>query len=305
MFPAKIHPIANSSARSNIISLNLKPRDLTPLGFACERWSPTPVDGLNRYNEIELHLVKSGSLTYLFGGERVTLEPGRLALFWAASPHQIIKSTSQLDYLVIKIPLIWFLQCQFPGNLVHPILNGQVVVDPDWDPPADIKQFNRWAQNIQSQQPPCLRATQLELEARLLRLTISLPARTESNRCDRAISTPFGSGQARRVVQMVSFIAQNYTERVTVEQISKSVGLHPHYAMNLFHKTFGTTLINCVTQHRISHARRLLITTDQKIVNVALMVGFNSISRFNAAFKTACSCSPREYREKHQNVNFN
>jgi AraC-like DNA-binding protein len=102
---------------------------------------------------------------------------------------------------------------------------------------------------------------------------------------------------------MVSFIAQNYTKPVTVESVSRSVGLHPHYAMNLFRKTLGTTLIHCVTHHRISHAQRLLITTDKKIVDVALTVGFNSVSRFNAAFKKASDCSPREYREIHKNAN--
>ena len=60
---------------------------------------------------------------------------------------------------------------------------------------------------------------------------------------------------------------------------------------------------NCVTHHRISHAQRLLITTDKKIVDVALTVGFNSVSRFNAAFKKATDCSPREYREIHKNAN--
>ena len=75
--------------------------------------------------------------------------------------------------------------------------------------------------------------------------------------------------------------------------------LHPNYAMNLFQKTFGTTLINYLTQHRVSHAQRLLATTDQTITDIAFNSGFNSISRFNDAFRRACGCSPREYRRSH------
>jgi len=290
------------SPRFNIISFTPKPRDFTPHHFSCERRSPAPPEDPNRYNEIELHLIKSGSLIYLFGGEEVRFEPGRLALFWGASPHQLIKSASQVAYDVIKIPLTWFLQCRFPGEFVRPVLHGQAIVDPAPDSQGDIKQFDRWIRNIQSKQEANHRVAQLEMEARLLRMALSMPERPEVRR-GKSISTSLGSNQVRRVGQMVAYIAQNYTKQVTVELVSKSAGLHPHYAMSLFRRTLGTTLINCVTQHRISHAQRLLITTDKKIVDVALTVGFNSVSRFNAAFKKATDCSPREYREIHKNAN--
>jgi AraC-like DNA-binding protein len=291
------------SSRFNIVAFNPKPRDFTPHNFTCERRSPAPPDDPDRYNEIELHLIKSGSLTYLFGGEQVTFEPGRLALFWGASPHQLIKSASQVAYHVIKIPLSWFLQCQFASEFVRPVLHGQAVIDPEPDLQVDIKQFDRWIHNIQSQEPSLLRITQLELEARLLRLAMSMADQPEPHPDERANGASLGSNQVQRVGQMVSFIAQNYTRHITVESVSKSVGLHPHYAMNLFRKTLGTTLIHCVTHHRISHAQRLLVTTDKKIVDVALTVGFNSVSRFNAAFKKTSACSPREYREIHKNAN--
>ena len=84
-----------------------------------------------------------------------------------------------------------------------------------------------------------------------------------------------------------------------MQQIGDYVKLHPNYAMNLFQKTFGTTLINYLTQHRISHAQRLLATSDQSITDVAFNSGFNSISRFNEAFRRACGCAPRAYRRSH------
>ena len=93
---------------------------------------------------------------------------------------------------------------------------------------------------------------------------------------------------------MASLIAQRYTEPLTIEMIGDAVDLHPNYAMSLFRKAFGATLIDYLTQHRVSHAQRLLATTDQKILRVALDSGFGSISRFNDAFRRACGCSPRE-----------
>ena len=98
---------------------------------------------------------------------------------------------------------------------------------------------------------------------------------------------------------MACLIAQRYTEQLTVAEIGERVGLHPNYAMGLFKKAFGTTLIDYLTHHRVSHAQRLLATTNEKIVEVAFNSGFNSISRFNEAFRRACGCTPRAYRLQH------
>jgi AraC-like DNA-binding protein len=102
-----------------------------------------------------------------------------------------------------------------------------------------------------------------------------------------------------KVEQIACLIAQRYTEPLTVAEIGKGVGLHPNYAMGLFKKAFGTTLLDYLMHHRISHAQRLLATTNEKIVEVAFSSGFNSISRFNETFRRACGCTPREYREQH------
>jgi AraC-like DNA-binding protein len=108
------------------------------------------------------------------------------------------------------------------------------------------------------------------------------------------------SVDAEDLHDMACCIAQNYTEPLTIDDISREVGLHPNYAMGLFKKTFGTTLIDYLTRHRVSHAHRLLATTDDKIVDVAFSSGFSSISRFNEAFRRACGSSPRDYRKQHE-----
>jgi AraC-like DNA-binding protein len=100
--------------------------------------------------------------------------------------------------------------------------------------------------------------------------------------------------------QMACYIAQRYTEPLSVEEISRCVGLHPGYAMTLFQKTFGMTLVGYVTQHRVAHAQRLLATSDKKVLPIAIESGFGSLSRFNEVFRRLCGCTPREHRRKSQ-----
>jgi transcriptional regulator GlxA family with amidase domain len=60
------------------------------------------------------------------------------------------------------------------------------------------------------------------------------------------------------------------------------------------------TLIDYISQHRVNHAQRMLVTSDESILNVAFSSGFHSLSRFNAVFKTYAGCTPRTYRRNHR-----
>src|SRR4029077_15692755 len=100
--------------------------------------------------------------------------------------------------------------------------------------------------------------------------------------------------------QMAQFVAQHYTEPLRVEDFSRSAKLHPGYAMTLFHKSFGMTLIEYITHYRIAHAQRLLATTNKKSLTIAFESGFGSLSRFNDAFRRATGCSPRQHRTKYK-----
>jgi AraC-like DNA-binding protein len=97
---------------------------------------------------------------------------------------------------------------------------------------------------------------------------------------------------------MAKLIATRYTDALGIPEIAATVGLHPNYAMNLFKKTFGMSMLEYLTQHRLFHARRLLATTDAKVADVAFASGFGSLNRFYAIFQASDHCSPREYRKR-------
>ena len=284
-----------------MVSFDPSRPNFAPYGFTCELWTPVPMKRADRHNEIELNLLKHGSLTYLLGGNNVTIPAGRLAVFWAAIPHQIISSKDKTEYFVATIPLAWFLQCQFPPHFVEAILHARVVLDPEpRTRGGDLEMFERWVHDLEEPQAMRRRIAFLEIEARLLRFALAVPAEKETAPGRKAGQVKIDVGGLNRAEQMACFIAQHYTEPLTAEQISKAAGLHPNYAMSLFKKTLGISLIDCVTQHRVSHAQRLLATTDEKIIEVALSSGFASLSRFHEAFKKMCGCSPRDYRKEHR-----
>ena len=254
----------------------------------------------DRHNEIELNLLRSGSLTYLFGGKRVTVSHGCLTAFWAAVPHQIVGFSDDPEYYVITLPLAWFLQCRLPENLADRLLHGQFIGDPTPDRSGlDYQLCETWMPELVGQAEEPRSAVRLELHARLLRLAEALPAAggAGSDRRDRGL---LGEGGLNKVEQLAAYIGQHYQESLRIEEVARVVGLHPNYAMSLFKKTFNLTINEYLTQHRLSHSQRLLASTDLKIVDVALDSGYPTLSRFYEAFKKSCGCSPSSYRRRHR-----
>jgi len=254
----------------------------------------------DHHNEVEVNLLESGYVTYLLGGQKVRIQKGHLSAFWAAVPHQIIDFDRTSSYFVATIPLQWFLQWRLPDEIVQPLLQGQVIADPSVQrAKSDAELFGHWEEDLRTPTTDLRKAVLLEMEARFVRLCHALIPLQSASPSARKRHAALSDTGLNKVEQMACLVAQRYTERLTIEEISKAVKLHPNYAMSLFQKSFGTTLIAYLTQHRVSHAQRLLATTDMKIVDVAFDSGFTSISRFNDAFRRACGCSPREYRQSH------
>lgn len=269
-------------------------------GLTCVYWQPSSMERPDYHNEVELNYLKSGSVTYLYGGRKETLEAGRLTAFWAALPHQVIDFSADAVYFAATIPLQSFLQWRMPEGFVQALMQGRFLSESDpgmasWDGAL----FERWERDLCAGRPELEKPVLLEMQARLSRLALTL-SEPENRGENTEHSQPLTAAGLSKVEQMACFIMKNYTEKVTVQRISEFVDLTPNYAMNLFRQTFGSTLVDYLTQHRVSHAQRLLMTTELPIMEISLESGFSSISRFNEAFSRSCGCSPRQYRQQHK-----
>jgi AraC-like DNA-binding protein len=182
-------------------------------------------------------------------------------------------------------------------------MSGQLIQEPNSSQSySDKTLFDQWYRDINCNSTSFHEIVLLEMKARLLRLAGNLGDNdTQLAGNPRSRNTkPVGIHNVSKIESMAKFISQNYTERICIADIAGEVNLHPDYATNLFKKTFGITLNNFVIQHRVHHAQRMLVTTSKKILEVAYASGFNSLSRFNASFKSLCGCTPRQYRASHQ-----
>jgi len=272
--------------------------DFAPYGFTCEIWEPRRMPRPDRHDEIEINYLDRGSLTYLFGGQHVTVEARQVTAFWAAVPHQIIGFDKLNFYYVVTVPFGWVLQWGVPEQMLAALTQGQVVADRRRSRgQLDRQLFDQWHRDFTSGSRLEREVIVLELRARMLRLSQFV-----QNKEAMPVLTPRADGKQQqtnleKAESMACFVARQYTSRIQIKDIAECVGLHPDYAATLFRKTFGTTLNVLITRHRIAHAQRQLVTTDERVVNIAHDSGFESLSRFNRAFKQLAGMTPRQYRK--------
>jgi AraC family transcriptional regulator, melibiose operon regulatory protein len=274
--------------------------EFSPYGFSCTRWTATRMPRCDRHNEIELNLLERGKVVYLMGGRKVAVPAGRLSLFWACVPHQVVDFEGLSEYSVLTIPLAWFLQWRLPDAFTQSILHGGVIVEPEKGHLAsDRAGFERWIEDLQVGSEERRQVSLLEVEARLRRLALGL-AKDMPPHSRRESPAVLDQWDLSKAEQIACFVAQQCTEPLTAEMIGRHVDLHPNYAMTLFQRTFGITLMQYVIHYRLSYAQRLLVTTTDLIVDIAFRSGFGSLSRFNEAFQQSFGCTPREYRRAHK-----
>src|SRR5262249_38604390 len=104
---------------------------------------------------------------------------------------------------------------------------------------------------------------------------------------------------ASQIERIVGFIGAHYLEAITVADIASAVRLHPKYLMRVFKRHCRIGAWEYLTRLRVSHAQRLLVTTDARVTDIALESGFGSPAAFYQAFAThAHGEKPLDYRRR-------
>ncbi len=93
-------------------------------------------------------------------------------------------------------------------------------------------------------------------------------------------------------------LLQNIGRRITIEELSRQYLINPTTLKAAFKSVYGTSLAAHIREHRMEQAARLLRTSDMTIAEIAQAVGYDSQSKFTAAFKTFFHMLPREYRKQ-------
>ena len=69
-----------------------------------------------------------------------------------------------------------------------------------------------------------------------------------------------------------------------------------------FKALVGTSIYQCVLDHRINHFIKLLLTTDEHLPDAAIQAGFDDFKNVSRIFRKYKSISPAEYRKLYKKL---
>ena len=102
----------------------------------------------------------------------------------------------------------------------------------------------------------------------------------------------------RRIIDFLTdFISQNYSHRLSVNELAKSVFLNPDYLGRIFKKQTGFSLTEMIQKVRIENACNMLRNTDKSVSEIAFLCGFEDVKFFYTVFKKRMGILPSDYRK--------
>ncbi len=103
------------------------------------------------------------------------------------------------------------------------------------------------------------------------------------------------------VEQIRNYIDQHYTNPdVSLTHLGEVFSTNPKYISYIFKEQLGVKFMNYLTDVRVEQAKRLLVSTDDLIPDIAAQVGYVHAVSFNRVFKKVVGMTPGGYRNHRE-----
>jgi AraC family transcriptional regulator of adaptative response/methylated-DNA-[protein]-cysteine methyltransferase len=117
-------------------------------------------------------------------------------------------------------------------------------------------------------------------------------------RPETAPGSPAWNGTRSTVGRAMRLIEDGFLDHASVSELSERLGIGPRHLLRLFLRHAGATPIEVAATRRIQAAKRMIDGTALPIAEIAFAAGFNSVRRFNAAFRATYGRTPSSFRKR-------
>lgn len=263
----------------------------------CEQ--PGLMPGPHWHAQAEVNFVVRGALEYRMQGYRVRIGAGELALFWGGLPHQVVDTEPHTLFHVVHLPLFHFFRLRLSAELQRRITDGAMLLTAEGGA-EDAFAFARWTAWLNGGAPRRAAHAIDEMLLRLERMELGPHRLLDPAQAAPGAPEPADHPTLQSVRRMCGFIAAHFRDDVSCAEIAAAAGVHPKYAMGIFRKATGMSILAYLSLLRLSYAQALLAEDGANVLQVALESGFGSISSFNKCFRKKAGMTPSEFKREHR-----
>lgn len=109
------------------------------------------------------------------------------------------------------------------------------------------------------------------------------------------IQHPFPKDQ--KLIEIASYLLKNIEKNLTIEEIAKEFGLSERTLSRKFKEHMGMNYIRFLRSLRITKALELIAENQSNMLEIALSVGYGSLSSFSNIFLKITGMRPTEYAQ--------
>lgn len=254
---------------------------------------------LHWHNEFEIIYVEKGSVIYtidtipieVFEGQCIIINSGQLH-----SAHSVSNESCQHYALLFDLNFLSSAGgdvCQ--SSYISPLLNGSYRL------PLMVDETSKWGQSIIKEIKETIEiysdkvfGWEIGIKASLYKI-LSIVAMENKFALRENASASSLNNKIDIVKKIVSYIQDNYTKKIYIEDLAKVVNMNTQYLCRFFKSNTGKTLVDFINQYRINEAVKLIMMEDKNISDICFQVGFDNFSYFIKKFKEYKNCTPSKY----------
>ena len=248
------------------------------------------------HNEAELIVVKKGAGRIDVDLSSYDAEQGTMFFILPGQLHSIHRKppfTMEYENIIFDISILGTEENDLCRRLLQPLFSGRLHHPVKID--DTLSYYNQACERIDAIDSLCSEKKygyQLAVKGNLFLLMQLLVTnhseRNESLRQNRSIE---------KVKLVLSFIADNYTRRITIDEAAAVCYYSASHFMKFFKDAMGTSFTSYLNNYRLRIAGQLLLSTGDSVLEISERTGFDNLSYFTRSFKRKYGVSPGQYRK--------
>lgn len=248
------------------------------------------------HDEFEIIYVRSGFLTVSISGESYIGKTGEAFVVSPGNLHLMGSQTGTVDYYTFLFPLKYIsfrTDDMLDEKLLEPLNSGHLMICPRVkDTAKELCEQLVEIYEAKKDESESKITTQVRTKIILLQFIFEMWKKGFVIENDT-------SGRNTVEKEMVSYIQQNFTGKISLREFGEQFHLSEKYISRYFKEHFHITLSQYVTYLRLEHAKQLLQDTDIPVTDVAMQSGYQNVSYFIRSFQKAYAVSPLKYRKNN------
>lgn len=245
------------------------------------------------HKEMELIHVIEGRFTVYLNNTVYPLSAGDVLLIESGTLHRGEPENALYECVVFHPNMLLKQQNDILSSLISPFLKASVTIVPPWYHNGDA------VTDLVLQLCNTLKNTRPFFELQVYRLLYQIFAVLYQTDAVKPAEKTVQTQQTEAVTHLLTWMEQNYTEAVTLAQMSEVSGFSRKYLCRIFKDYTAKTPIGYINELRIEHACHEMAVNQKSVTAAAFDSGFNDLSYFCKTFKKHIGITANAYKKKY------